>query len=68
MLVIYIKKMQHRLSQKKYFKSKYLLIFLLILTVIFISSIYLKIQKIDFKTSSKSYNFLGKELLIEKNL
>lgn len=60
--------MQHKLSQKKYLKSKDLLIFLLILIVIFISSIYLKIQKIEFKTNSKNYNFLGKEILIEKNI
>lgn len=60
--------MQHKLSQKKYLKSKDLLIFLLILIAIFISSIYLKIQKIELKTNSKNYNFLGKEILIEKNL
>lgn len=60
--------MQHKLSQKKYLKSKDLLIFLLILIIIFISSIYLKIQKIEFKTNSKNYNFLGKEILIEKNI
>lgn len=60
--------MQHRLSQKKFSKSKFIFFFLLILTSFFISLFFFKIQKIDIKIKSKDANFLGKELIIGKNL
>jgi len=60
--------MQHKLSQKKFSKSKFIIFFLLILTSFFISLFFFKIQKIDFNTKSKGFNFLGKELMIGKNL
>ena len=60
--------MQHKISQKKFSKSKFLIFLFIILTSLFISSFFFKIQKIDFKTKSKDSNFLGKELIIGKNL
>ena len=60
--------MQHKLSQKNYSKSKFIIFLFIILALFFISSFFFKIQKIDFKTESKDSNFLGKELIIGKNL
>ena len=60
--------MQHKLSQKKFSKSKFIIFLFIILTSFFISSFFFKIQKIDFKMKSKDSHFLGKELIIGKNL
>ncbi|MDP3974479.1 MAG: hypothetical protein Q8P65_00640 [bacterium] len=60
--------MQHRQLQKKFSKSKFVIFFLLILTSFFISLFFFKIQKINFKTKIKDSNFLGKELILGKNL